>query len=569
MAIRVPILKRFRNWLQDLSHKVPEFPLGPPGIWAYPNTYSVFPGDTLKLSVSGRCPFFGFKIFKLTDWDGSGNNPIFTSSRHNKPSSFTAPNNGGTGREQTGTEDWNWPVTASYPIGLLPSGIYFAEVSGYATDRPSEEPQFKSLVYFVVKNPSPQPDARILLKVNLATIHAYNGAGIGDDAFTSDFYNFPRQSPWSPLPKGYKVTMRRPVAATPEDQFGWPWEHKLAMYAHPMAKWLERQGYAVDFFTDVDLHMDTQLRLLSKYSLVLSVGHDEYWSQEMRDNLGAFIKQGGNVAFLSGNTCYWRIQFTDPDPELGNIPTGFVSDKGPPRSMHDGAGPDAWWQLNAPENALTGVSIRSGGLRPEEDALNETGPFGRTAPSSVGYTVQNAEHWVFQGTGLRNGDVIGVGNALDTQGKPLTENLIGYEVDGARCEEVDGKLRPTHTDGTPESFEVLAFARLEPYSYAGERKSGSWNVFLREDSKPGEVSGLYAATLGMYENTGRVFTAATIYWSRVLNEWDAEFGHWRGVPRHWKGLQEPPLDAAGHPICGNRYLHTITRNVLDAFTTPR
>ena len=37
--------------------------------------------------------------------------------------------------------------------------------------------------------------------------------------------------------------------------------------------------------------------------MLLSVGHDEYWSLEMYENVRAAIAEGLSVAFLSGNTC--------------------------------------------------------------------------------------------------------------------------------------------------------------------------------------------------------------------------------------------------------------------------
>lgn len=46
---------------------------------------------------------------------------------------------------------------------------------------------------------------------------------------------------------------------------------------------------------------------------MLSVGHDEYWSAAMRDNLEKYIADGGNVAFFSGNTCCWQVRSEDND----------------------------------------------------------------------------------------------------------------------------------------------------------------------------------------------------------------------------------------------------------------
>jgi hypothetical protein len=76
-----------------------------------------------------------------------------------------------------------------------------------------------------------------------------------------------------------------------------------------MVQWLEKNGYGVDCATNSDLEFHPEL--LRKYRLMLSVGHDEYWSWVMRDTVESFISGGGNVCFFSGNTCYWQIRFED------------------------------------------------------------------------------------------------------------------------------------------------------------------------------------------------------------------------------------------------------------------
>ena len=47
----------------------------------------------------------------------------------------------------------------------------------------------------------------------------------------------------------------------------------------------------------------TPMRPASSAKSFLSIGHDEYWSQEMYDHVQAAIAAGVNVAFLSGDTC--------------------------------------------------------------------------------------------------------------------------------------------------------------------------------------------------------------------------------------------------------------------------
>src|SRR5208282_6835008 len=48
----------------------------------------------------------------------------------------------------------------------------------------------------------------------------------------------------------------------------------------------------------------------------LSVGHDEYWSWEMRQYVQGARDQGVSLGFFSANTCYWQIRL-EPSPLTG------------------------------------------------------------------------------------------------------------------------------------------------------------------------------------------------------------------------------------------------------------
>jgi len=531
----------------------------PVGVWAYPDTFSFNPGETLRLHVSSSSRFAGVRIYRLTDWRPGGwtSAPLREIPPVEIPQSFFKPNN----PEVSGVEDWNWPQNINVPVdGAWPTGIYVAEIGAYpAKNVPN--PTATSWVEFVIRNPSPGTGARILYKLNLNTVQAYN-LGMQDSfpnsipPFDVDLYNNVDVSPINPVPVGYKITYRRPV-------WSWAWNNKSVTYDYPMIKWLEAQGYAADYCTDIDLHLDTNLAMLSRYALLLSIGHDEYWSEAMRANSIAFRDGGGDIAFLSGNTVCWRVFFQDIDPALG-VPTSYVCDKGP-TPLCDTDGPDAWWKCDPVnrENGLVGVGTRNCAIRLDIPS----GPFSLTKPPSAGFKIQNADHWVLAGTGLLNGDVVGVGNVGDKQGNPIVENLVGYEGGGARIEfNPDGTARATFTDGTPQNFVILGVAETAPYESACARsqEGNSWWAFSREDSGPGRVvNGVYAATMGVYESNGIVFTGSTIHWANILNEWDTDAGAFRSVPQQWKDGQ-PQKDPQGHPILGNQYLHRITRNVIDA-----
>ncbi|HEV7897564.1 MAG TPA: N,N-dimethylformamidase beta subunit family domain-containing protein [Planosporangium sp.] len=370
------------------------------------------------------------------------------------------------GEELPGWPGYPFPVPREWP-----SGVYIAIlVEGDGRGHHVLEPDARhSRALFVVRGAA--RGAAILYKVPLLTYHAYNQVtphGYDPAARRGGWSLYTVPPPQAlPVPVPPAVSVRRPgggVGGTPWDVANFdPFDatprQTFAHWDAPFIAWLERSGYRVDYCTDLDVHHDAGL--LDRYRLLLSVGHDEYWSDAMRANVERFVHGGANVAFFSGNTCWWRITFDD-EVSFRRI-----------NNWSDVPAPDN------PENSLTGVSFRNGG---ERDRDNH--------PLSVGYQAQHSDHWVYEGTGLRDGDSFG--------DRP-DEYLIGYECDGAHFDR--GRLRrglavrPTGDDGTPESFTILG---------VGDVSGSGWG------------RGNMAATMGLHTGNGTVFTAATTDWARLL-----------------------------------------------------
>ncbi|HEV7963446.1 MAG TPA: N,N-dimethylformamidase beta subunit family domain-containing protein [Actinoplanes sp.] len=357
-------------------------------------------------------------------------------------------------------------------------GIYIAVlVEGDGTGRDRCDPDRttpdarEGRALFVVRAARGTAPAPILYKLPLLTYHAYNLID-GREYDPAD-----RRGNWclydtdrlaglpDPVPPG--VGLHRPGGgtgavpydiATNPDPFDPTPRQTLVHWDAKFIAWMEAAGYRADYCTDVDLHREGN-DLLRPYRLLVSVGHDEYWSDAMRDAVEDFVAAGGNAAFFSGNTAWWRVVFHD---ELTFSRVGF------------------WHEAGRPENTMIGVSFRNGGERDRADF-----------PVPVGYRVQHADHWVYAGTGLRDGDVFGGGPH---------EYLIGYECDGAEFDRSDlqpGRtVTPGGTDGTPDGFLILAVGDTRP--------SGTWGF------------GNGAATMGLFRRGGTVFTASTTDWARVL-----------------------------------------------------
>lgn len=446
-------------------------------IRAYPRDPSVSPGETLTLCVSTDAPRFAVAFFR----QGATLEPMGDLGAGLLPGRDVP--------EGPTQEDWGWPPHAFAIPADWPSGAYVAMLGEVAEDGTVAWPDVTTTAgdaakaLFVVRSATP---GAIVYKLSWATFHAYNATGYGS------LYAEAQWSSAAPQP-GFKVTTRRPGGGTggrgaPNDP---PDAHDPSSRRQTFAHWdapfialLEGAGYRFDYCLDLDLHRDPAL--LDGARLLLSVGHDEYWSDAMRDHVEAFVRRGGNVAFFSGNIAGFRIHFADED-------TAIVCAKVGPHSRDDGDWHSDEWRFFEPENGLTGVSIHNAGGWWD----------GRREP--LGYTVQHAGHWAFDGTGLGEGDVVGADEE---------HPLVGYECDGAEFRREGGLAIATGGQGTPESFFILGVAEL------GEE----WFRF-----RPGTA----AATMGVYTTPrgGIVFQGATVDW---------------------------PVAAAHDELVGR-----ITRNVLD------
>ncbi|MFJ9411053.1 N,N-dimethylformamidase beta subunit family domain-containing protein [Streptomyces sp. NPDC101393] len=476
-------------------------------------------GKVLLLHVSTDAPEFCVRFYRL----GSELNLVAESGPFPGVLRTAPPHPDGIAEHASPAVDWNWPPChVPIPDDWQP-GVYlahFIEGEGHAAkaapllDNSGIEGFGRE--FFIVRPRRPALTSRILYKKSTFTRHAYNRSDRADLRRASSLYDNPvYEAGGGGRPRGHRLSMHRPGGVI-----------DLAYWDAPFIAWLERTGYDVEYCTDLDLHEDPDL--LTPYDLLLSVGHDEYWSTAMREQVTAFVRAGGNVAFLSANTCWWRVHLTDGNTAFVTDTDHQVGDTYP----HFPA-TDLWWPkqpdgVGAPENSLTGVSLRNGGMWPGE------WPGDRPR---AGYTVQHADHWVFEGTGLRDGSDGGIPDALGAG-----TALIGYECDGAAfVRDAAGTARATGVDGTPDTFLILGIYLLDPVNEDFHHlKWGHWNCPAREPA----ATGPRAATMGLYTTSGgTVFTAGTTDWPVVCGrELDA------GVVRVTRNI----LDRLGGPATAGR-----------------
>ena len=373
-----------------------------------------------------------------------------------------------------------WPL--SYTAHVPPewrSGVYVARVGGDAGD--SQD------IYFVVRRSLQEPVLPIAVQLPTTTINAYNNwGGVSLYEYNSRpapaiavSFNRPQQSDalW---PRGY----------------GFADEWKLRIKA--FVEWLEAAGYEANYVTNNDLHEDS--KLLDSCRLFISIGHDEYWSREMRRHFDLFIESGGNAAIFGGNTCYWQIRL-DPDEKTGDAHRLQFCCRG----IHEKQNPVVTNVESEPKNSEGSIGHRTGcglcgtgpatitwrdaGL-PENTSIGAgfaLGAWRGVDPDPGAFTVFRPDHWAFSGTGLRRGDRFG--DAAD-------EKILFYETGGVDYTLDDsGNPVPTGADGTPSAYSILALADLSYWATPGNAALG---IFTHPQSG------------------GTVFNAATTDWARGL-----------------------------------------------------
>ena len=398
------------------SWKIPKGKAASTQIQAYASATSVLPGQTLTFYVSTQkegTPY-SVAIYRLGWYRGAGGRLMISQA---KQISFAQGYyNLSTHQlvdcifchvdKQTGLVEANW--LPSYKLTIpydWTTGIYlakFTDVHGMQTYVP-----------FDMKGNFP---SRYIAVTSDTTYAAYNewggyslyvahgSLGIGDLGF------------------GVKVSFDRPYS----QDYG---SGYVLRFEADAIYWLERQGYDLSYMSSVDLHEDP-VQLLQHHAY-LSLGHDEYWTKEMRDGVEYARNHGVGLAFLAANDAYWQIRFEPGSAGAPNrtIVCYKVNSSGKDLARDPVYGKDntrvtTKWRdplLARPENALIGIMYSS--LTHRQQGF----------PWQISPVAKSS---LLDGTGLKPGQEYGCG-------------LVGYEWDHVFSNGV-----------TPQNLQVIAASHV-------------------------------------------------------------------------------------------------------------
>jgi len=265
-------------------------------IQAYASATSVLPGQELTFYVSTQREgtFYSIDIYRLGWYGGFGGRLMtsvlnqkghaqgyYDSTTHLLLNCTSCKVDPKTGLVEA---DWQPSYTLSVPLDWT-TGIYlakFIDANGKQTYVPFDVRGNSHTLYVAVT-----PDT---------TYAAYNywGGYSLSQAPSNESANARR---------GVKVSFDRPYAVDDGSS-------QVLVFEATAIHWLERQGYDLSYISDVDLH-EKPAQLLD-HRAFLSLGHDEYWTKEMRDGVEHARDSGVGLAFLGADAGYWQMRF-EPD----------------------------------------------------------------------------------------------------------------------------------------------------------------------------------------------------------------------------------------------------------------
>ena len=421
-----------RDWLLTNTRIDPATRYRCPWIEGYCSHTSVRAGESISVHVSTNPPsLFTLDVYRMGYYGSAGGRLM----RSYEPFKGVTQPDPSIGEKRFRDCQWEPCVTLSIPNDWL-SGVYLGKLT-------SLREGIQSYVIFIVRDDRP---ADFILQCSDTTWQAYNRwpsqFSLYDDG-KDQWYWGPNVQVGFNRPYGkYCQILDAPLSTGSGEWFLWEF---------PLAYWLESRGYNVTYISNLDTHADPKGLLRAKG--FLSVGHDEYYSIEMFRNLKAAIGAGRNLAFLSGNTCCGRILFSPDSRGVANRAFERVGVYGPPGGTRDFVAMQSLPHERPYANELVGA--------------HSTGP----VTGGADWICANPDHWLFEGTGMKQGDGI--------------PGLVGWE---------------WHGDPAPiPGLEIVATGPTQ--------------------SKPGELNaGIYTATIYPAPKGNFVFNAATCWWADGLSE---------------------------------------------------
>ena len=363
------------DWLIDVEYMTCEYPdhqnCRRENIEGYCSQTSVAAGDSLQIFVSTNPESpYNLDIYRMGYYAGKGGRLLKSFASLPGQKQATPP------ADETNFFECDWEASVSLVIPeTWTSGVYIGKLTSHADSS-------QAYVVFIVKD---SRTANYVFQCSDMTWQAYNRWPQWHSMYDEG------QKPWVNT-NGARISFDRPyglyVNNLPSD-FN-PLSNgagEFLLWEFPLSFWMEKEGYDVTYISNTDTHSNPTL--LTRGHAFLSVGHDEYWTPQMFNNVQHARDAGVNLLFLCGNSVDGTVYL---EPSSNGIP-----------------------------NRITG-------RLPQREFDNEQELMGASS-WGVGYCAfvcKQPDHWVFDNTGMKLNDSIPDLVGWEYHGMPVGshENLI-------------------------------------------------------------------------------------------------------------------------------------------------
>lgn len=335
-------------------------------------------GETISLFVTTPAPSFDVSVYRLGWYDNGARSAELVDRTVNlKGIKQSAPRvDARTGMVSAS----NWVRNGTLTVSGWRTGLYLLRLEAADGDQ--------NYIPLVVRDD--RGNHAVLFEHSANTDQAYNGWG-GKSLYT---FNSTGDVTDGGTSAAVKVSFDRPYLGSGEGESMLKWELD-------MVRWLESNGFDVAYVSDIDVHRDPAFA--SRARAVLQVGHNEYWSKEMRDHLEEAHRLGKGLSFFTGDTGAWAVRFEDSPLGSNRVMVCYRAASLDPIARSDPTRATTHWRdapLKRPTQAFIGVGTNA--------AITHSADW-------VAEDVAGAAE-LFVGTGFKQGDVV--------------PNLVGYEYDG-------------------------------------------------------------------------------------------------------------------------------------------
>ncbi|NCY15883.1 MAG: hypothetical protein EBX39_03780 [Actinobacteria bacterium] len=343
-------------------------------ISGYAEATSIDLGETTSIHVTTNAPSWVVSAYRIGYYGGAGGRLVW---RSDPQPGVVQPRP--TFDVATRTASANWPSSLDIePDPTWPPGQYLLRLEssdGGATFIP-----------LVIRDDAGHSD--ILMQSAVTTWQAYNGWG-GASIYIGE------------TGRADVVSFDRPYTGNGSGEFLGR-EYEFIFF-------VERLGLDVSYWTNIDL--DERGELATNHRAIVIPGHDEYYTVRMRENLERARDAGVNIGFFGANNVYRRIRLESVNGRSSRRLVNYRDARRDPMAATD------------PRQVTT--SFREAPAANPESSL--TGSYYECNPVSADWVVADASAWMFEGSGIRNGDHMPkmVGNEYDrvTSGVPTPTNI--------------------------------------------------------------------------------------------------------------------------------------------------